>query len=436
MKRNGIILIFLFSLWLALVLHVRPNLADGGHDAILYLRAGECFFQEGFHCSYTKEPFYPVFIAMLLGMPLSLAVSIPLFQSAIFLGAAFFLFCTVFPERARTKNLSYALLLGIVPTFLIPLNGSVYTESISASLVMALVACLARYGHERASWPWRLAFLFFAVICIFSLNLAKGAFPMVHYAFAGLLLFVAMFSPRRRGRLIVSAVALVLATQASAFAWRTYRGADRIFERGGAVLFGRTEFAQRFDFSRDTAVYLLNGFSESACQKFYGLERCQTVFFGAENNLGNSLSAQGVSDEKLYHDGLLNLTISPLRQLAFVPMEWSKFVFHHTTTGFATLTAPVVGDVFHSVYFVVLLKLGNLALYILCFCALCRHWRGHKEGFAFSLPLLLVVAYMAAYLAVYGFVTTVIRMAYPVAPLLFVLAASGFPMKNAGEPAR
>ncbi len=421
MKRYSAFIILAVAVWVLLVLHVRANLAEGGHDAILYVRGAECFFREGLHCQYGREPFYPLFLAPLLWLPIALEHSIPLLQNLVFLGASFYAFSSVFPSASRAQNFWRALGLAFVPTFLISLNGAGYVESISASLILMLVGSFSRILRAGQGRSQVIISGLIGFFCVFFLSLAKGSFPLVHLGFAFFLFLGALFRPRSRLALGLLAALTLAGYFSSGLAWRQYQGKEKVFERGGAVLFGRTEYARLFQFSADTGVYLVNGLSESFCRKIYR-ERCAIAYFGAENDYGNSLLAKGISDEELMRRGRENIFSDPLRQFLFVPMEWSKFVFHHTTTGFAWLEMPVLGVVAHSVYFVLLLKIGNLLLYFFVIRRLLKLWRERENGWAgeSSPALFLSLAYLVAYLGVYGFATTVIRMVYPVAPLLFL----------------
>lgn len=202
-------------------------------------------------------------------------------------------------------------------------------------------------------------------------------------------------------------------------------GGERVFSRGGAVLYGRAEFARRFDFRDQSLLYFVNGLSESACFRLFKKD-CEQVSFLAENTIGNDLAAAGASDEMLMLEGKRLLLQNPIRQAAFVLFEWSKLLLHHGTAGFARLEAPLAGPILHSLPITLLLKVANIALLLLFAWALCCLPARWQAGTAAQLPFFLGALYLGAYLLVYGFATTVIRMAYPVAPLLLVFSWEAF----------
>jgi hypothetical protein len=404
---------------------VRPNVSQTGHDSFLYVSSAQCVFTQVSGCIHDREPFYPAFLSLFLARfpTIDQAMAwVPLAQNLIFLASAFFLLACVFPKKKREERFALALAIASVPTFLIPLNGSVYTESLSASLVMlALGASVRVFGAKSMRSMVLWAGLVFC--CALFLNLTKGAFPVVHCICIVLLLLTAAVARSRRISALLLAGSTLAATLASGPILKAYLGNEKLIQRGGAVFYGRTEYARTFPFRKLTFLYLVNGFSENFCRKAYG-QQCDLVFFGAENIYGNALSFSGLTDEELTRRGLQNLRANPLRQLLFAPLEWSKFVFHHTSTGFAWLDLPLLGPVVHSLPFLLLLKIANLLLYGFCGWTLHRRLRpALRQGSA--TPFLLCLGYIAAYLVPYGFATTVVRMVYPVAPLLFVFVVWG-----------
>jgi len=205
--------------------------------------------------------------------------------------------------------------------------------------------------------------------------------------------------------------------------------AAQLYERAGTILYGRTEYAKRFDFRTQSLPYLLNALSESACRRVYGAEAAQYSFL-AENEIGfQKRLREGVPDAELFRAGLRNLLEQPLRQGLFAGFELSRFILHHGAVGFAVLDVPVLGGIIHSLPVSVALKLLNLALlaalpfYVFRYfrkdSALRRAWLELPAETRAGTACYLL--YVAAYLAVYGFGTTVVRMAYPIAPFLIIL---------------
>ncbi len=421
MKTKNTFLLLFLGIWFFLVAKVVPDLRQGEHDAYLYELAGRCFHEHGLGCAHDREPFFPIVLSLLLHSGLELSQALPVFQNVFFLFSVFVLLSVALPAWHWSRRLGSALAVALVPTFLIPMNGAAYTESVSASLVCLFVACSVAFVSGRRV----TAFLFTGglVLAAFALNLTKGSFSFVHCLVAIFFVLGAFLWREKKLRFLALAVIVGFSSLATTPLRAWIFGQNGMYSRGGAVLFGRTEYAERFDFSRNSWPYFLNGLSEGACARIYGA-LCKEYAFGAENYLGNSRFAEGVSDEQLFRDGIKNILEHPLRQLIFIPFEWTKLILHHGTTGFARLEAGLVGAIVHSFPLTLALKILNLLLYVVFFYALVRNLRlWLKKPDLASLPTYAIFIYLGSYLGVYGFVTTVIRMAYPVAPLflLFVI---------------
>ncbi len=71
--------------------------------------------------------------------------------------------------------------------------------------------------------------------------------------------------------------------------------------------------------------------------------------------------------------GKTDLVQQPFLQFGFMFFAWSRFILHHTTTGFASITLPIVHAIATSFWFSLVLKVANLAIYAGLFWLLC--WR-------------------------------------------------------------
>jgi len=409
----------------------------------------EGFRAQGTRFQYAREPLYPVFLAALDSMGVSPLRCVAFVQNALCLGALYFFLRSLFGEamdRARTLLLSSAITL--LPTFLIVMNGSIYTESLSFSLICVMLGALIfmmrnlREDGSRAS-----VVLFFGMIVFSSaaLGLIKGTFAFVHLAFAGAALLWLIYIRVRSGtatnenrlRFPVLAAALIvtgIASQLATSLWLRHQQSIsaaplEVYSRGGVVLYGRTQYANRFDFKMDSARYLLCALSISAYRRLYDDDGFEYTF-DAENQIGyRALEQPGSSDAELFRLGLNDLAHSPLRQAVFCFFELARFIAHHTNSGFAALTMPAVGPLVHSTAAAVLLKVFNAALYLHLLYRLVQ-WRRRNITIADvlnGLPpetrsgLIVMSLYVLAYLAVYSFSSTIVRMVYPVAPFLIVL---------------
>jgi len=119
--------------------------------------------------------------------------------------------------------------------------------------------------------------------------------------------------------------------------------------------------------------------------------------------------------------------------------ELSRLDFHYDLTGYARLNAPIVSALLYTTFSKIVLKLWNLVvLGFLPFMLLrmkCRRqslrdeWLQRSPEFRASVKI--CAAYALAYLAVYGFSSTVVRNAYPLAPVLLAVNLLVFTAKPA-----
>lgn len=157
--KKGLINAALLTLLLLGSLFVRPNLTEHNNDAFLYITAADCYLHQGLSCSHDREPVFPLFLATLKGLGISLPIFLPLIQNLIFLFALWFLIAAWRGGPAQA-SLRPALVVALLPTFLISMNGAAYTESISASLVCVMLGAFLRLCSaektppSRASWAW------------------------------------------------------------------------------------------------------------------------------------------------------------------------------------------------------------------------------------------------------------------------------------------
>ncbi|MBZ5589318.1 MAG: hypothetical protein LAO05_12220 [Acidobacteriia bacterium] len=423
---------------LLLAVSVAPTISPN-QDAPIYLAAAHGYAVSGLAHQYPREPFYPLFLATVerLGLPLESALAVV--QNALFLAGLHFFLRSMTGQRRRSAEVwAAAALVTLIPTFLVTVNGAMYTESLSCTLIFLLLGSLIRIfstlPDDRSMGGSAVvrctAWAIVAMAASASLALTKGSFLYVNVAF-GIVGAIAAASIRMRSARRLVLVAAFLGVAIGAWGVTTMWLASRNprsagFERGGAIFFGRTEFAARFDFRTQAIPYLVNALSESACRRIYDGE-CESYTFGAENGLGfRERDRTNGNERTLFAKGIDKLLHQPLRQLAFAVFELTRFVFHHGTTGFAELHAPVLGPLLSSLGMKALLKLFNVLLYLVLPAAVivlrrrgcrCRDaWRAWPE--VVRLGTGLYVAYACLYLTVYGFATTLLRMVYPVAPFL------------------
>jgi hypothetical protein len=428
---------------LLLALLVTPTISPR-QDAPFYLAAAQGYLTNGFAYQFPREPLYPLFLAALERAGLRLDASLACVQNTLFMaGLYFFLRSMLGSSRRPAEIWTSAALVTLVPTFLVTMNGAMYTESVSCTLIFLLLGSLIRiFGTDTGGHDTRgvailrgVAWATVAMLASVSLALIKGAFLYVNVAFglAGAAAAVGFRATRaRRTALAVSFLAVAIVSWGGTEIWlasQTPRLAG--FQRGGAIFFGRTEFAARFNFRTQTVPFLVNAASESACRWLYYGE-CASYTFEVENGLGFSESARiNGNEQALFERGFRRIAQQPVRQLVFAGFELVRFVLHHGTTGFAELRAPVLGPLVAGSLMTSLLKLFNVLLYLAVpavVIALRRRgrrwrdvWRAWPEPTRFGTGLSL--GYACLYLAVYGFATTLLRMVYPIAPLLVIFDA-------------
>jgi hypothetical protein len=417
----------------------RPDL-ESRSEAKLYLGSARALITPGQAMDRRLEPGYPAFLGALLAVGLDPAVWTPAAQTAVF-GASLWLFLhAVAGGSVRpATTAAVAAAVSCVPTFLITVNGAVFTESISASAVLLLLASLVLLWRSAASAPGglrALGWLAGAVATSVYLGLTKGSFSFVALAFLPLLVvslrLLGRVRVRERPAFFAAAALVCVAPHVAVKLWLHPAGTER-FVRGGQIVYGRSVYVSRFDFRRDSVPFLVAALSDAACIRLWG-ERCASYRFDAENRLGEALTLQGESDDELWRRGWRIAREHPVRALAFVPFELARLVVHHTTRGFAALEVPVLGELSRSNAVIALLKLLNLLVYAVpVACGVVLHRRGGGVRSAWwGLPgharvgVLLAGAYCLAYLAVHGMATAILRMVYPIAvlPLLFAVGAA------------
>jgi len=426
LKNQKLALTLLTIFWLVAVLRVRADFSPN-EDAFLFKQAGQCFLDAGLACSYNREPLYPLFLSLLLKLRLDLTIFIPIFQNIFFLIATVLFVREAFRIQGQYERvLKISIFTALIPTFLITVNGAAYAESLLASLIMMQLALLTRGFYEsRVSQPiWVRSILWFGVACISgALGLLKASFPLIEFVFAIVLISGCLaLSLSRKYRefikfqnIIPLILALALGGPIATNIWFAARSSlsQSSFYRGGIILYGRTEYAKQFNWRKDFLPFITEALSDKGCRAIFA-DQCQQYTFEAENNIG-ILALQGATDTELFNLGKENILNQPLLQLSFVPMEWMRFFLHHGTTGFAHLEVPIIGPLIHSFGFNLILKLFNLGLY---FYFISLLWRRKFQ----ARPIVGILAcYIIAYLSIYGFVTTVVRYIYPIAPFIVIL---------------
>jgi len=133
---------------------------------------------------------------------------------------------------------------------------------------------------------------------------------------------------------LASFVFIAGASYTSAHAWLAFQQSrsgepHSVYDRGGAILFGRTEYAKYFDFSTQTAPFLVTACSESLYRQLYASDPAPFTWI-AEVEYSNRQIEAGVSDEELYRRGWENLTSQPFRQGASHCLSSAAWTF--TTT--------------------------------------------------------------------------------------------------------
>jgi hypothetical protein len=419
---------------------IRPDLSRG-HDELLYLTAAENFAARGLDYSYTREPFYPLFLAALKTAGIDPVAWIALIQNAAFLGALYFFLCSLLGQtQSRAASLLLAAATTLIPTFLVPMNGSLYTESLSATFIFLMLGACNRISANPPR-PATAGYLTLALLSSMALGLIKGTFSFIHIAFAllaGAWLLIAKRRARKTpadtrapvGKLVFVLILIAAGSQLGSGLWlrlQQSRSAEplAVYSRGGVVLYGRTEYAKNFDFATQSVPFLVCAVSISAYRKLYADNGYQYTF-DAENTLGYDKLAKS-DDATLFKLGLENIASQPLRQCFFSLFELARFPIHHTNAGFASLHIPEFSAFYHSSVVAMLLKLFNALLLLSIPFYLWR--KGLTKIATKSVspddPVVsgtaLYLIYVIAYLSVYSFASTIARMVYPIAPLLIVL---------------
>ncbi len=423
---------------IAIALITRPLLLNS--DEKLYHDAMNGFLAHGLQFTYSREPGYPLFLAAAQKIGIDPLHHIPLIQNLLFLISLSLLCRTVFAERLSTFGaILIAGVVTLIPTFCITCNGALYTESLSASLIFLQLAAMTYV--IRGSTGWRIGLVLLAAFLLSAAQgLIKGSFSFIHFAFCGLgLVWLLITWLKSKKTYPALCCALLLTAAGSHIATKLYlhqqselAGAPiTIYSRGGAIFYGRTQYARQFDFTKDSAPYLLAALSSKAYQKYYGNDGWQ-YSFDAENQIGLKLLESGQkTDEQLFHDATRDIRETPLRQFAFGFYELAHYFLHHTMQGFATVTNAQLKKIIESDLFALGLKLLNLIMYAIPIALAFRNLRKHGVSGWRVLPseswsvehwgVALILLYSAAYLAVYFMASALVRMIWPVAPFLVLL---------------
>ena len=446
----GIILVLFISCF------IHPD-TNSGQDAALYLDTMHGFMEHGLALPYPREPLFPLFLVLIKTLGLTPEKHLPFIQNAMYIAALwFFLRSLLYEILSRAEALLMAVGITAIPTFMILVNGSFYTESLTTVLILLMLGTFMRMWRVLAETGGvakirALGWLSAAFVLSFMTGLLKGSFAFIHYFFAALCVVWIVWKFRKRHvrgqmdsaetrprRLTLLLIFLWLGLVASGSKigtelWLSLQRKNgavvEVYERGGVAFYGRTEYVKHFNFSTQSAPYLANALSEKFGQRIYGAE-ARKCSFQEENDVGYRKRMQsGLSDGALFKLGIQNVFAAPIRQCFFCLFELSRFFFHHGTTGFAVLEFPIAGRLCHSLFMALALRFFNLALYAMIpLCLFNAKMRGRTlHGLWLSLPesvrmgTTLYVLYAIAYLAAYGFATTVVRMAYPVAPFLIIL---------------
>lgn len=424
----------IITIWVIAILNVRSDIRLG-HDSLNYISQGKCFLSDSLICNHVSEPGYGAFIALIMVVNGNIASIVPVVQNLLFLMALVFYVHACFNNGRLNRHMVIrtSLLIALIPTFLIVLNGAIYTESISASLTLIQLGLVTKYVRyfvvgqtdENFAGVISLSHLIPISVLAGTSFLVKGSFLYIQIIFGCFMSAALLFWKVRRMsniRIVPSFLvtfSLIVSPLVYRYGWSLMHPpelAGSTFGRGGNILFGRTEYAKEFDFQKDSLPFLANALSERGCRYLYG-EPCNTYNWYAEffGRAGSNSRPIGVSDGDLFSRGKRNIMERPVLQFSFMFFEWSRFILHHTTTGFASLELPVIKAWVTSVWFVFVLKIANLAMYAGLFWLI--RWREIKSKPEIIIPILFFIAYLLTY----GFASTVVRMIYPVAPLLVLV---------------
>ena len=116
---------------LLLALLVTPTISPR-QDAPFYLAAAQGYLTQGLAYQFPREPLYPLFLAALEGAGLRLDASLACVQNALFMAGLYFFLRSLLGSCRRSAEIwTMAALITLVPTFLVTVNGAMYTESVS-----------------------------------------------------------------------------------------------------------------------------------------------------------------------------------------------------------------------------------------------------------------------------------------------------------------
>ncbi len=390
-----------------------------------------------------------MFLELLMNYNQELVSAIPIVQNVFFLLALLFYVVTCFDSGRLNRHIvvRISLLVALIPTFLITLNGAIYTESISASFTLIQLGLVVRFirstvfdyktGGIEGNQNW--ATLLAISVIAGATFLIKGSYYYVQICFGvGVLSAILIWQSTRlhRVRLLPSisiTICLIGSPLIYFYGWSLLQqpnSVNGIFGRGGAHFYGRTEYARKFNFRTDSYLFFADALSESGCKTLFG-KQCDSFGWQQEyygSNFGGwnlyrlddyytRVTKPNLTDNEYLWLGKRNLFQQPFLQFGFMFFAWSRFILHHTTTGFASITLPIVHAIATSFWFSLVLKVANLAIYAGLFWLL--RWRDIQS----KPELLIPILFFFAYLLPYGFAATVVRMVYPVAPLLVLILA-------------
>ncbi len=121
-------------------------------DASVYLAAARGYLGQGLSSQYPREPFYPLFLGALEGLGVPPARFLALVQNGLFMAGLFFFLRSLHgPRMPHAEALAASALVTLIPTFLLPMNGAMYTESLSCTLAFLMLGSLVRIFETGAA---------------------------------------------------------------------------------------------------------------------------------------------------------------------------------------------------------------------------------------------------------------------------------------------
>lgn len=235
--------------------------------------------------------------------------TVPIVQNILFLLALLFYVFTCFGsgKLARYMVVRISLLVALIPTFLVVLNGSIYTESISASFTLIQLGLVVRFirstvfddktGGVARNHPWAelaisviagASFLIKATffMCKFFWGKCIIRYPRLEaYKFASRAPTLKYFSNNLPHGFTIDIFLWVVLVPASS------DSINGTFGRGGAILYGHTEYVNTFNFRTDSHLFLADALSESGCITLFG-RQCE--FYGWHKNIMGVILEAGI----------------------------------------------------------------------------------------------------------------------------------------------